>query len=385
MQIIGVRGTVIKSIRVQSGASVDIERHESIGAPATERWVHLSGSAQQVEEAETLIWHHIQSEDAEEAAEPVVAKAIVSAPLRIRVRRVEKPGAASEASSTPAANGGHARDVQAAHSGIAAGGGGANEDEASPKGARGQRRGGRAAPAGVDSTSGDSAAGDSSAASDALAEPTGSVGLAAAGVEAATEAADGGGVELAEAAVASRGGRAAGTAPYAEARAPGEEAPTTAPLKACVSVRRGSRQPAGMASTAASVVAGTAAAADIGATADPDAMSARARAGIEGSRRRGGRTPRESSEAAARRLAAAAAVEELGALRERCAALEREREQRERDFAALEARLAAAEQELRALGLREVGEAPAATEAAAEAEAAAAGVEEGGVPPEAEG
>ena len=50
-KVIGVRGAVIRSIRLQSGASVDIEQ----GTPDS-RPIYLSGDAQQVEAAEKLIW-----------------------------------------------------------------------------------------------------------------------------------------------------------------------------------------------------------------------------------------------------------------------------------------------------------------------------------------
>ena len=50
-KVIGVRGAVVRTIRLQSGASVEIEHGSGDDRP-----VHLSGEPQQVEAAERLIW-----------------------------------------------------------------------------------------------------------------------------------------------------------------------------------------------------------------------------------------------------------------------------------------------------------------------------------------
>ena len=55
-QIIGRRGNVIRTIRQQSGAQVDIERVDASGAADVYRQVHLSGDAHQVDSADKLIW-----------------------------------------------------------------------------------------------------------------------------------------------------------------------------------------------------------------------------------------------------------------------------------------------------------------------------------------
>ena len=52
-KVIGVRGAVVRTIRLQSGASVEIEHGAGDGA---NRQIYLSGEAQQVEAAERLIW-----------------------------------------------------------------------------------------------------------------------------------------------------------------------------------------------------------------------------------------------------------------------------------------------------------------------------------------
>ena len=57
-KIIGIRGAVVRSIRTNSGAAVEIEH--GLGEDAN-RNVHLSGEAAQVEEAERLIWCAVPS------------------------------------------------------------------------------------------------------------------------------------------------------------------------------------------------------------------------------------------------------------------------------------------------------------------------------------
>ena len=55
-QIIGVGGSVIKSIRADSGASVEIQRQEQTPTSAEHREVKLAGKSECVEAAEKLIW-----------------------------------------------------------------------------------------------------------------------------------------------------------------------------------------------------------------------------------------------------------------------------------------------------------------------------------------
>ena len=50
-KVIGVRGTVVRAIRLQSGASVEIDHGTGDNRP-----IHLAGEASQVAEAERLIW-----------------------------------------------------------------------------------------------------------------------------------------------------------------------------------------------------------------------------------------------------------------------------------------------------------------------------------------
>ena len=52
-QVIGVRGANVRTVRTQSGASVDIERNEG---SETSRQISLTGEPSQVEAAEKLIW-----------------------------------------------------------------------------------------------------------------------------------------------------------------------------------------------------------------------------------------------------------------------------------------------------------------------------------------
>ena len=52
-QVIGVRGANVRTVRTQSGASVDIESHEK---SETNRQINLTGEPSQVEAAEKLIW-----------------------------------------------------------------------------------------------------------------------------------------------------------------------------------------------------------------------------------------------------------------------------------------------------------------------------------------
>ena len=55
-QILGVRGSVIKSIRSTSGASVEVQRQEDMATSADSREVYLAGKPSCVEQAEQLIW-----------------------------------------------------------------------------------------------------------------------------------------------------------------------------------------------------------------------------------------------------------------------------------------------------------------------------------------
>lgn len=52
-KIIGLRGSVVRQIRTQSGAAVEIEHG---AGDDVNRNVHLSGEVAQVEEAERMIW-----------------------------------------------------------------------------------------------------------------------------------------------------------------------------------------------------------------------------------------------------------------------------------------------------------------------------------------
>jgi len=56
-QIIGVGGSIIKSIRTESGASVEIQRQELMATSAEHREIYLTGKAECVEAAEKLIWY----------------------------------------------------------------------------------------------------------------------------------------------------------------------------------------------------------------------------------------------------------------------------------------------------------------------------------------
>ena len=53
-KVIGVRGAVVRHIRSESGASVDIDN--GTGENANSRLINLSGDPHQVEAAERLIW-----------------------------------------------------------------------------------------------------------------------------------------------------------------------------------------------------------------------------------------------------------------------------------------------------------------------------------------
>ena len=55
-QIIGVGGSVIKAIRAESGASVEIQRQEQTPTSAENREIYLTGKAECVQAAEKLIW-----------------------------------------------------------------------------------------------------------------------------------------------------------------------------------------------------------------------------------------------------------------------------------------------------------------------------------------
>ena len=52
-KVIGVRGAVVRAIRTQSGASVEIEHGAGDGS---NRQIYLAGEPNQVEAAERLIW-----------------------------------------------------------------------------------------------------------------------------------------------------------------------------------------------------------------------------------------------------------------------------------------------------------------------------------------
>ena len=55
-QVIGVGGSVIKSIRTESGASVEIQRQELTPLSAENREIYLTGKPECVQLAEKLIW-----------------------------------------------------------------------------------------------------------------------------------------------------------------------------------------------------------------------------------------------------------------------------------------------------------------------------------------